>query len=179
MKSLLTLILIGILTAGLTFWYFRPVSPSSTSVTVITNIKELEELSLVKIPYGACLKTENTVKVYVAEGFIGIDLKNSKMEKINDKKYIIHLPIPELQKDSIALKENECKIVAYQGMKKFFREYKEWKSEAINHFTEKISGNSDYIDTAKEQAEELFKTIFESQGYSVEIVWMENSDGNN
>ena len=36
-----------------------------------------------------------------------------------------------------------------------------------------------YIDTAKEQAEELFKTIFESQGYSVEIVWMENSDGNN
>ena len=81
MKSLLTLILIGILTAGLTFWYFRPVSQSSTSVTVITDIKELEELLLVKITYGACLKTENTVKVYVADGFIGIDLKNSKMEK--------------------------------------------------------------------------------------------------
>ena len=134
------LLLIGILTALLTFWYFRPVpAPTqSTSVTTFTDIREIGELSLMKIPYGACLKTDNAVKIYAAEGFIGIDLKNSKMEKINDKEYIIHLPTPELQKDSIALKENESEIIAYQGSKKFFREYKEWKSEAINDFIEKI-----------------------------------------
>ena len=34
-----------------------------------------------------------------------------------------------------------------------------------------------YIDSAKEQAEELFKTIFDSQGYAVEIVWREAAHG--
>ena len=177
MKSLL--LLIGALTAGLTFWCFTspaPTEPVSKSVTIIREIKEIGELSLVKIYHGDYLEIDNVGYIYVCEAFIGIDLKKSKIEKINDKEYRIHLPMPELQKDSISLTEDECETVAFKGAKAFFRKHQEWKSEAIKDFREKIDGNNEYIDEAKEQAEDLFKATFKSQGYVVEIKWMESEN---
>lgn len=149
-------------------------SDGNSSMTVfITEIEKISELYLLKIYHGEYLylakgKNEQHV-IYVGEALIGIDLTESKFERTGNK-YIIKLPVPDIQ--DAKLIEEECKVVESEG--KYFN----WKVAAQKHL-EKSINKKEYIDAAKEQAEELFKTIFESQGYSPEIVWMEKPDRDN
>ena len=131
----------------------------------ITEVQKISELYLLKIYHGDYLeftqgKNERNI-IYTGEALIGIDLKDSNFKCKNDK-YIIKLPVPNVK--NVKLIEKECQVVSSKG--KYFA----WKHTAENILKEKVN-KKEYIDSAKEQAEQLFKAIFESQGYTVEIVW--------
>ena len=131
----------------------------------ITEVQKISELYLLKIYHGDYLEfkqDKNEVNIVCAgEALIGIDLKDSKFE-CKDDKYIIKLPVPNVK--NVKLIEKDCQIVSSKG--KYFT----WKHAAEADLKEKIN-KKEYIDSAKEQAEQLFKAIFESQGYAVEIIW--------
>ena len=131
----------------------------------ITEIQKISELYLLKIYHGDYLelkqgKSEKKI-IYAGEALLGVDLTNSEFECAGDK-YIIKLPAPNVR--NIKLIEAECREVASKGA------YFNWKVAAETDLQEKVN-KKEYVDSAREQAEQLFKTIFSSQGYSVEMIW--------
>ena len=134
-------------------------------MTFITEIQKISELYLLKIYHGDYLelkegRSEKKI-IYSGEALLGVELTNSEFE-CEGEKYIIKLPAPSVI--NIKLIEAECYEVASKGA------YFNWKVAAETDLKEKVN-KKEYIASAKEQAEQLFKTIFSSRGYTVEIIW--------
>lgn len=181
--------------------FFSKIGQAEVHISpVISEIKKMNRIYLLKVVVGFFDKQEvceGKVKKFRVTGdlvdaksfywqrvrghaLISVDLKKLELlEQDTEQKHLkLKLPLPEIEAPTVNMDPHNGTIVYRTGyywytsqkIKDVF--YKEAMPRAQTGIEKKVA-NSKYVTMAKEQAGEVFTTLFKPTGWTVEIQWEE------
>lgn len=152
-------------------------------MTVITEIREISELYLLKVLHGDMIRIDSENNdgeksslraIYNGEAFIGIDCSMISAENINSKERTLTLILPPLKVMEAKLVEKDLRVIDSEGPDKLYLE--SIKALKAQEDLERSVCRNEYFHAAEKQAETLLSALFAEAGWQTDFIWRKNGD---